>query len=91
MTTEKRVVPTIEHTTRRKGGSNDTNLQKEASKEVRSGQLIVASDTTPQPFNSREAICGASITSTFSLGHIPKLRDLKPTCNNNTHQSVKNI
>ena len=49
-------------------------LQKEASREVRRGQLIDASDNTPHPFSSSNTICGASIRSELSLGHIPKFR-----------------
>lgn len=57
-----------------------SDLQKEASKEVKRGQLIDALDSTPHPFNSSNTIRGASIWSAFSLGHIPKLRDRRPTC-----------
>ena len=55
------------------------NLQKEASRDVRSGQLMNASDSTPHPFNSSETINGASMLSVFNFGHIPKLRDKRPT------------
>lgn len=32
------------------------HLQKDASKDVKRGQIIDASDSTPQPFNSRDTI-----------------------------------
>ena len=38
-----------------------------------------ASDSTPHPFNSSETINGASMLSVFNFGHIPKLRDKRPT------------
>lgn len=60
------------------------HLQKDASKHVKRGQLINASDKTPHPFNSRETICVAPIQSTFNLGQMPKFRDLRPTCDRNT-------
>ena len=55
------------------------NLQNEASSDVKSGQLMDASDSTPHPFNSSETIYGASMQSILNLGHIPKLRDRRPT------------
>jgi len=55
------------------------HLQKEASKDVKRGQLSDASDSTPHPFNSSETINMASMLSIFNLGHIPKLRDRRPT------------
>lgn len=55
------------------------NLQKEASRDINSGQLMDASERTPHPFNSSEIIFGASMLSRFNFGHIPKLRDRRPT------------
>lgn len=34
----------------------DKYLQKDASKDVNRGQIMDASDSTPQPFNSRDTI-----------------------------------
>lgn len=62
----------------KKDAFND--LQKEASSDVKSGQFINASDMTPHPFSSSNTIDGASMLSVFSLGHIPRLRDRRPTC-----------
>lgn len=55
------------------------HLQKEASRDFNKGQLIDASESTPHPFNSSVVIFGASMLSVFSFGHIPKLRDRRPT------------
>jgi hypothetical protein len=55
------------------------DLQNEASRDVKRGQLIVASDNTPHPFNSRDTMNGASMLSMFSLGHIPKLSNRRAT------------
>jgi len=55
------------------------HLQKEASKDVKRGQLTDASDSTPHPFSSSETIAMASMLSIFNFGHIPKLRDRRPT------------
>lgn len=54
-------------------------LQKDASRDISSGQLMDASESTPHPFNSSEIILGASRLSVPNFGHIPKLRDRRPT------------
>lgn len=55
------------------------NLQKEASIDAKSGQLMDASDKTPHPFNSSETMKGASMLIILNLGQIPKLRHRRAT------------
>lgn len=44
-----------------------------------------ASDNTPHPFNSSNTIHAASIWREFSLGHIPRFKYWRPTCNKYKH------